>query len=92
MWILLYYFHRIYACRKNILDYTNFFSPNDYKKNDKILCKHFKDKFGKESNVEFRLRKLDETRYYLLDEIIKHNDLMSENYKKTCKYLNYAEH
>ena len=46
----------------------------------------------KESSVEFRLRKLDETRYYLLDEIIKHNDLMSENYKKTWKYLNYAEH
>ena len=28
------------------------------------------------------LRKIDETRNYLLDEI-KHNDLMSENYKKT---------
>ena len=25
-----------------------------------------------------------------LDEI-KHNDLMSEKYKKTCKYLNYVE-
>ena len=34
---------------------------------------------------------MDETRNYLLDEI-KHNDLMSEMYKRTCKYLNYARH
>ena len=41
------------------------------------------------ASLEFRLRKTDETRNYLLDEI-KHNDLMSEKYKKTCKYLNYV--
>ena len=44
----------------------------------------------KEASLEFRLRKIDETRNYLLEEI-KHNDLMSEKYKKTCKYLNYVE-
>ena len=44
-----------------------------------------------EAGLEFRLRKIDETRNYLFDEI-KHNDLMSEKYKKTCKYLNYVEH
>ena len=43
-----------------------------------------------EARLEFRLTKIDETRNYLLDEI-KHNDLMSEKYKKTCKYLNYIE-
>ena len=43
-----------------------------------------------EANLEFRLRKIDETRNYLLDEI-KHNDLMSGKYKKTCRYLNYVE-
>ena len=43
-----------------------------------------------EATLEFRLRKIDETRNYLLDEI-KHNNLMSEKYKKTCKYLNYVE-
>ena len=43
-----------------------------------------------EASLEFRLRKTDETRNYLLDEI-KHNDLMSEKYKKTRKYLNYVE-
>ena len=37
MWILLYYFHRIYACKKNLLNNTNLFSPNDYKKNDEII-------------------------------------------------------
>ena len=31
----------------------------------------------KEASLEFRLRKIDETRKYLLDEI-KHNDLLSE--------------
>ena len=38
-----------------------------------------------EANLQFRLRKIDETRNYHLDEI-KYNDLMSEKYKKTCKY------
>ena len=43
-----------------------------------------------ETSLTFRLRKNDETRNYLLDEI-KHNYLMSEKYKKTSKYLNYVE-
>ena len=29
---------------KTLLDYTTFFSPNNYKKNDKIIYKYFKDK------------------------------------------------
>ena len=43
-----------------------------------------------EASTEFQLSKINETRNYFLDEI-KHNDLMSEKYKKTCKYLNYVE-
>ena len=43
-----------------------------------------------EASLEFRLGKIDETRNYFLDEI-KQNDLMSEKYKKTCKYLNLVE-
>ena len=43
-----------------------------------------------EASLKFRLRKIDETRNDLLDEI-KHNVLMSEKYKKTCRYLNYVE-
>ena len=33
--------------RKTFLDYTNLFSPNDYKKSDEIICKYFKDKYVK---------------------------------------------
>ena len=42
------------------------------------------------SSLKFRLQKIDETRNYLLGEI-EHNDLTSEKYKKTCKYLNCVE-
>ena len=34
---------------KTLLDYTNLFSPNDYKKNDKIIYKYFKDKYDRRS-------------------------------------------
>ena len=44
-----------------------------------------------EASLEFRLRKINETRNQLLDEI-KHNGLMVDKYKKTCRYLNYVEH
>ena len=44
-----------------------------------------------ETSLKFRSRKIDETRNYLSDEI-KPNDLISEKYKKTSKYLNYVEH
>ena len=30
--------------RKNLLDYINFFSPNDCKNNDKVIYKCFKNK------------------------------------------------
>ena len=43
------------------------------------------------SSHEVILNEMDEARDYLLDEI-NHNDLMSEKYKKTCKYLIYVEH
>ena len=32
---------------KTLLDYTNLFSPKNYKNNDKIIYKPFKDKYGK---------------------------------------------
>ena len=34
---------------KPLLDYTNLFSSNNYKKNDKIIYKYFKDKYGRRS-------------------------------------------
>ena len=32
---------------KILLDYTNLFTPNDYKKNVKIIYKYVKDKYSK---------------------------------------------
>ena len=32
---------------KYLLDYTNLFSLDDYKQNDKIMYKYFKDKHGR---------------------------------------------
>ena len=43
------------------------------------------------ANLEFRMKNIDETKNFLLDEI-KHNDLMSEKHKKACQNLNYVEH
>ena len=37
--------------------------------------------------LDFRLKKVDETRNYLLDDI-KYNDLMSKKHKKLCTALN----
>ena len=38
------------------------------------------------SNLKFRLKKVDGTTKYLLEET-----KISEKYKTTCKYLNYVE-
>ena len=75
---------------KTLLDYTNLFFPKDYKENDKIIYKYLNTNMAEEASIQFRLRKVDETRNYLLEEI-NHNDLVNEKYKKTCKYLNYVE-
>ena len=32
---------------ETLLDYTNLFSSNDYKKNDKIIYKYFKDRYDR---------------------------------------------
>ena len=76
---------------KMLLDYTYSFSPNDYRKNDKKIYKYFKDKYGRTSKSWVRLRKIDEIRNFVLHEI-RHNDLVSEKYKKANEYLNYVAH
>ena len=45
---------------KTSLDYTNLFSPKDYKKKDKIIYKYFKDRYGKRKH---RLRKDKKNRW-----------------------------
>ena len=73
---------------KTLLDYTKLFSTNDYKMNDKIIFKYFKEKYGK---PWLYTKKIDGTRNYLLDKI-KHNDLMGEKHKKVCRALNHFEY
>ena len=43
---------------KNLLDYSNLFSPNNYKKNDKIIYKYLNINMVEEASLEFRLKKL----------------------------------
>ena len=40
---------------------------------------------------EFRLKNIDETRNYFLQEI-EQNELMSKKHKKVCRALNYIEY
>ena len=42
-------------------------------------------------NQEFRLKKIDEIRNYLIEEIKQHK-LMSKKHKKVCKVLNCIDH
>ena len=46
-----------------------------------------------EENIsqEFRLKNIDETRNYFVEEI-EQNELMSRKLKKVCTTLNYIEH
>ena len=46
-----------------------------------------------EENIgqEFRLKNIDETRNYFLEEI-KQNKLMNKKHKNVCTTLNYIEH
>ena len=46
---------------------------------------------GENISQEFRLRNIDKTRNYFLEEI-KQNELMSTKHKKVCTTLNYIEH
>ena len=40
---------------------------------------------------EFRLKNIDETRNYLIEEIYQ-NELMSKSHKKVCSVLNNIKH
>ena len=65
---------------KTLLDYTNLFSANDHENNAKTILIILNINMVKEASFEFRLRKIDETRNYFLDET-KHNDLICEKHK-----------
>ena len=42
---------------KTLLDYTNFFCPNDYKNNDKMICNSLKIDMVQEASIEKKLVK-----------------------------------
>ena len=42
-------------------------------------------------SFDFRLKRIDETKNYILEEI-KYNDLMSGKHRKVCGALSYLEH
>ena len=42
---------------KSLLDCTNLFSSNDYKKNDKIIYKYFKDRYGRRKKSWVQIKK-----------------------------------
>ena len=42
---------------KTLLDYTNLFYTNDYKKNDKIIYNCFKDKYDRRSKYQVYIKK-----------------------------------
>ena len=42
-------------------------------------------------SLDFRLRKIEDARNYLLEEI-KKNESMSKKHKKLCRISNYFEH
>ena len=44
-----------------------------------------------EESQEFRLKNIDETRNYLIEEI-NQNELISKKYEKAYRALNYIEH
>ena len=47
--------------------------------------------FEENISQELRLKNVDETRYYFLEEI-EQNELMSRKLKMVCTTLNYIEH
>ena len=83
MCILLYCFYRIYACRKKYIILISFLRMN-IKRILKKYKSNLKTTMTKKQVLSLDFKK-DEPKNYLLEEI-KHNDLMSEKYKKTCKY------
>ena len=42
---------------KSLLDYADMVSPNDYKKNDKIIYKYFKDNYDRRSKSWVQIKK-----------------------------------
>ena len=70
---------------KKLLDYTNLFSPNDFRKNDRLLKEYLKmNNIIELSDVNnYRLDEINKIRDYFNNEIKERKDII----KKLNKYL-----
>ena len=73
---------------KTLLDYTNLFSPNDFKKNDQIIKRIFKNEYIEfieltDTANKYRLDEINKIRDYFNNEIKERKDII----KKLNKYL-----
>ena len=88
---------------KILTEYTIFFSPNNFKKNDEIYKQYLKtDDFNKKPNIypnldanisnkhQFRLNKINEIKDYFLAEISE-RELISKNLSKYIASLDYFD-
>ena len=55
------------------------------------MCNYLKSMVEENISKEFRLKNIDKTRNYFLEEI-EQNELMSKKHIKVCATLNYIEH
>ena len=55
------------------------------------MCNYLKSMVEENIGKEFRLKNIDKTRNYFLEEI-EQNELMSKKHIKVCATLNYIEH
>ena len=67
---------------KTLLDYTNLFSPNDFKKNDQVI---FKNEYLKMNNIieltdvnKYRLDEINKIRDYFDNEIKERKDIIKK--------------
>ena len=70
---------------KTLLDYTNFFSPNDFKENDRVIKEYLKmNNIIELTDVnKYRLDEINKIRDYFDNEIKERKDII----KKLNKYL-----
>ena len=72
---------------KKLTDYTNLFSPHDFKKNDNIILSYFKneaiDKTDLPEQTKFQLDEISKTENYFIEEINQRKSCS----KKLSKYV-----
>ena len=72
---------------KTLLDYTNLFSPNDFKKNDQVIKRIFKNEYLNVIELadvnKHRLNEINKIRDYFNNEIKERKDVIN----KVNKYL-----